>query len=355
MLLGANVGYFGMLGAVSEELRFARESERLGFDSLWVGEPYGNDAATVLAWFAGATSRIRLGSAILAIPGRTAAMTAQTAATLDAISGGRLILGLGTSGPQVSEGWHGVPFARQLTRTREYIDVARMALRREVVRYDGQTIQLPLPDGPGKALKLIMRPVRAEVPIYLAAMGPRNVRLCGEIADGWLPLWWAPEHAARLAQPLHEGREAAGRSRDSVAVVPNVMVRIDPDEQAARDLVRPMLALYVGGMGSREQNFYHRLIASYGYEDIATRVQDLYLDGHQREATALIPDDLIDLVCLCGSAARVADRLGAYAHAGADTLMAIPAATSHEDRLTQLRLLADAAEHSDTIGSPAGE
>jgi F420-dependent oxidoreductase-like protein len=341
-----------MLGPVAEELGFAQESERLGFDSVWVGEPYGNDAVTVLAWFAGATSRIRLGSAILAIPGRTATMTAQTAATLDAISGGRLLLGLGTSGPQVSEGWHGVPFAHQLQRTREYVDVVRMALRREVVRYDGETIRLPLPDGPGKALKLIMRPLRAEVPIYLAALGPRNVALCGEIADGWLPLWWAPEHAARLAEPLHEGQDAAGRARDSVTVVPNVMVRVDADEQAARDLVRPMLALYVGGMGSREKNFYNRLIASYGYEDVARRVQDLYLDGRRDEATALIPDDLVDLVCLCGAPDRIVDRLSAYAHAGADTLMGIPMALSPEDRLGQLRLLAEAAERSGVVESP---
>lgn len=346
MKLGANVGYFGMLGDVADELRFAQESERLGYDSLWVGEPYGNDAATVLAWFAGATSRIALGSSILAIPGRTATMTAQTAATLDAISGGRLVLGLGTSGPQVSEGWHGVAFAKQLQRTREYIEVVRMALRREVVRYDGETIRLPLPDGSGKALKLIFRPLRAEVPIYLAALGPRNVRLCGELADGWLPLWWAPEHAARLAEPLIEGQRTAGRAEDSVAVVPNVMVRIDEDEQAARDLVRPALALYVGGMGSREQNFYNRLIASYGFEDVARRVQDLYLDGHKADATALIPDELVDLVCLAGSADRVADRLTAYTDAGADTLMGIPVGLGAEDRLAQLRLLAVAAERA---------
>jgi F420-dependent oxidoreductase-like protein len=355
MLLGANVGYFGMLGPVAEELRFAQESERLGYDSVWVGEPYGNDAATVLAWFAGATSRIRLGSAILAIPGRTPAMTGQTAATIDAISGGRLLLGLGTSGPQVSEGWHGVRFGRQLQRTREYVDVVRMVLRREVVQYDGQTIQLPLPDGPGKALKLIMRPVRAEVPIYLAALGPKNVALCGEIADGWLPLWWAPEYADRLAQPLREGQETAGRAPNSVKIVPNVMVRIDDNEQAARDLVAPMLALYVGGMGSREQNFYNRLIGSYGYEDIAKRVQDRYLDGHKAEAAALIPDDLVDLVCLTGSPDRVADRLRAYADAGADTLMGIPAAFSHEDRLTQLRLLAEAAERSGVVSTASEE
>jgi F420-dependent oxidoreductase-like protein len=351
MLIGSNIGYFALLGGVSDELRFAQESERLGYNSIWVGEPYGNDAATVLAWFAGATSRILLGSAIMAIPGRTAAMTAQTAATIDAISAGRLLLGLGTSGPQVSEGWHGVPFAEQGRRTREYVDVVRMALRREVVEYHGQTIRLPLPGGPGKPLKLIMKPVRAEVPIYLAALGPRNLRLCGEIADGWLPLWWAPEHADRLMQPLHEGERNAGRAEHSVTVVPNVMVRIDADEELARNLARPALALYIGGMGSREQNFYNRLIASYGYEEVAARVQDLYLTGSQAEAATLIPDELVDLVCLCGSVARVADRLRAYATAGADTVTAIPIGLTPDDRLEQLRLFAEAGSRSGVVTS----
>ena len=344
MRLGANVGYFGMLGSMDAERDFAVEAERLGYDSVWVGEPYGNDAATVLAWLAAHTSRVRLGSSILAIPGRTPAMCAQTAATIDLLSGGRFVLGLGTSGPQVSEGWHGVPFARQLTRTREYVEIVRMALRRETVRFDGDAFTLPLPDGEGKALKLILKPLRPDVPIMLAALGPRNVALCGEIADGWLPLWWAPEHAARLAAPLAEGAARADRDVADVAVCPNVMVRIDDDLAAARDLMRPALALYVGGMGSRKRNFYKALVESYGFEDVATRIQDHYLGGRPGDAAALVPDELVDLTCLVGPEDRVASRLADYAVAGVDTLVAIPAGLSPEDRLEQLRALARAAE-----------
>jgi F420-dependent oxidoreductase-like protein len=344
MHLGANVGYVGMLGPLEAERDFAVEAERLGYDSVWVGEPYGNDAATVLAWLAAHTSRVRLGSSILAIPGRTPAMCAQTAATLDLLSGGRLVLGLGTSGPQVSEGWHGVPFAHQLARTREYVEIVRMALRREVVRHEGEAFTLPLPGGEGKALKLILRPLRADVPIMLAALGPRNVALCGEIADGWLPLWWAPEHAARLAAPLAEGAARAGRDVSEVALCPNVMVRIDDDLAAARDVMRPALALYVGGMGSRRRNFYKALVESYGFEDVAAGIQERYLAGHPGEAAALVPDELVDLTCLVGPEDRVSDRLAAYRDAGVDTLVAIPAAFTLEDRIEQLRALVRAAE-----------
>jgi F420-dependent oxidoreductase-like protein len=298
-----------------------------------VGEPYGNDAVSVLGWWAATTQRIRLGSSILAMPGRSAAMTAQTAATLDLISGGRLVLGLGSSGPQVSEGWHGVPFARQLQRTREYVEVVRMALRRERVAYDGETIRLPLPGGEGKPLKLIIEPPRAELPIYLAALGPRNTALCGQIADGWIPLWYAPEHAAELRAPLH----GAG-----VEICPMVPVRIQDDHTAARDLMRPMLALYVGGMGSRRRNFYKTLIAGYGYEEVAERVQELYLEGRKVEAAAALPDELIDMVCVCGPPGHARERLAAYADSGVSEFMAIPVGLG-EDRLEQLRLLAEAA------------
>lgn len=344
MRIGANVGYFGALAGVEDELRFAVEAERLGYHSLWVGEPYGNDAATVLAWFAGATSRITLGSGILAIPGRTPAMCGQTAATLDLISGGRLVLGLGASGPQVSEGWHGVPFARQLRRTREYVDIVRMVVRRDRVRYDGEAFRLPLPDGPGKPLKLILHPPRPEIPIHLAALGPRNLELCGEIADGWLPLWYAPEHAERLAAPLVAGAERAGRAPARVAVSPSVTFRVDDDLERARAFMRPGLALYVGGMGSREQNFYRALIGSYGYEELTLAVQDRYLGGDQAGAAAMLPDELVDLVCLCGPEERVAARLRDYAAAGVDEVIGIPVAIGAEDRLDQLRRLAAAAK-----------
>jgi len=347
--LSANPGYWGTYATPAQELAFAVEAERLGFDAIWVGEPYGNDAATVLAWYAGATTRLRLGTAVLAIPGRTPAMTAQTAATLDALSGGRLLLGLGLSGPQVSEGWHGVRFDRPLTRTREYVDVVRLALRSERVRYDGATLQLPLPDSAGKPLKLILRPLRPEVPVYLAALGPQSVRLCGEVSDGWLPWFWSPEHADDLSLPLREGAARGGRDVAQIDVAPQVVVRVDEDERAARDAVRDVVALYVGGMGSKEQNFYHRLVSSYGFEAEAVEVQELYLSGRKAEAAARLSDELIDAVCLVGSMARVADRLQAYAKAGATTLVGIPWASTAEDRLAQLRLLAEAGERSGVV------
>jgi F420-dependent oxidoreductase-like protein len=350
--LGASPGYFGAFGDVAAELEFAREAERLGYDSVWVGEPYGNDAATVLAWFAGATTRIRLGAGIFAIPGRTPAMMGQTAATLDLISGGRLVVGLGTSGPQVSEGWHGVPFAKQLARTREYVEVVRKVVAGERLSYEGETITLPLPGGEGKPLKLILRPLRGEIPIYLAAIGPRNISLCGAIADGWLPFWFAPEHATSLLEPLHSGAEDAGRDPSEVEVCPTVFYRVDEDLERARDLMRPMLAVYVGGMGSRRSNFYNRLIAGYGYEGVAETVQSAYLAGRRDEAAAMLPRELIDMLCLCGAPDRIGERLSAFGEAGVDALIAVPMGVDPGDRLEQLRSLAGIAEHSGAIRAP---
>lgn len=209
-----------------------------------------------------------------------------------------------------------------------------MALRRERLEYEGETIRLPLPGGAGKPLKLMLEPPRAEVPIYLAALGPRNTELCAQIADGWIPLWYAPEHAPQLHAHLGDA---------GVEVCPMVPVRVDDDLDAARGLMRPMLALYVGGMGSRRRNFYKSLIAGYGYEEVADRVQELYLDGRKGEAAAELPDELVDLVCVCGSLDRVRDRLRAYSNAGVTEFMAIPVAMTAEDRLEQLRLLAEAA------------
>src|SRR5579875_3912963 len=194
MKLGLHIGYWGLWGGADEQLAAVQAAEKLGYDSVWAAEAYGSDAATVLAWLAGQTTRIKLGAAIFQIPGRSAAMTAMTAATIDQLSDGRMILGLGTSGPQVSEGWHGVRFGRQIARTRDYVAVVRQALARERVQYRGETLELPLPDGPGKALKLIIAPVQPRIPIYLAALGPNNTRLAGEIADGWIPTFMSPEH-----------------------------------------------------------------------------------------------------------------------------------------------------------------
>src|SRR5882757_8893072 len=226
MKLGLNVAYWGLGLSADEQLELVREAEELGYDSVWAAEAYGSDAATVLAWLAGQTEKINLGSAIFQIPGRSPAMTAMTAATLDQISGGRFRLGLGPSGPQVSEGWHGVRFGRQLQRTREYVEVVRQALARERVEYEGETLTLPLPDGPGKALKLTIAPVQERMPIYLAAIGPKNTALAGEVADGWIPTLLDPSHLSSLREQLEEGAARAGRELNGFDVAPTVQVFI---------------------------------------------------------------------------------------------------------------------------------
>ncbi len=343
MKLGLHIGYWGLWGGADEQLAAVRAAEELGYDSVWTAEAYGSDAATVLAWLAGQTSRIKLGAGIFQIPGRSAAMTAMTAATLDQLSGGRMILGLGTSGPQVSEGWHGQRFGRQLQRTREYFDVVRMALARERVIYQGQTLQLPLPDGPGKPLKLTIATVQEQIPIYLAAIGPRNTALAGEIADGWLPTFFSPEHVGMFRERLDEGAARAGRTLDGFEIAPQVSVHISDDIETARNFMRPALALYVGGMGSREQNFYNALVCEYGFEQAAAEIQDLYLDGKREEACAAVPDALIDLVSLVGPRAQVAERLAAYRDAGVGTLLASPLGFSREQQFEQMRTLAELA------------
>ena len=340
-----HIGYWGLGLSSTEQLELVQEAERLGYDSVWTAEAYGSDAVTILAWIAAQTERIKLGSAILQMPGRSPAMTAMTAATLDQLSGGRVLLGIGTSGPQVAEGWHGQRFGRQLQRTREYVDVVRMALRRERVEYRGETLQLPLPDGPGKALKLTIAPVQERIPVYIAAIGPRNTALTAEIADGWIPTLFSPEHVAEFRPLLDEGFARAGNGKSLAAfdIAPTVQTMISDDRTAARDAMRPYLALYVGGMGSRRQNFYNALVRRYGFEDAAREVQDLYLDGRKEEAAAALPGELIDAVSLCGPADVVRERLAMFRDAGVGTLMISPMSWSFEDRRRQLQLVADLA------------
>ena len=344
MKLGVSVGYWGMGITPAQQLESARAAEGLGYDSIWAAEAYGSDAASVLAWLAAGTSRIKLGAGIFQIPARSAAMTAMTAATIDQLSGGRMLLGLGTSGPQVSEGWHGVRFPRQVERTRDYVAVVRMALAHKKVEYHGDTLDLPLPDGPGKVLKLTIRPVQENIPIFLAVLGPKNVALAGEIADGWLPVFFSPEHVSKLRVPLEEGAARAGRGLDGFRICPTVNVMVSDDIAGARDAMRPMLALYVGGMGSREQNFYNRLVSSYGFEAAAHEVQDLYLTGQRAAAMEALPDELIDMTCLVGPKERVRERLQAYREAGVETLIISPMTFDADDRQHQLRLVAELAE-----------
>jgi F420-dependent oxidoreductase-like protein len=343
MKLGVHVGYWGLGMGAEDQLAVVQEAERLGYDSVWSAEAYGSDAATVLAWLAAQTTKIRLGSAIFQMPARSAAMTAMTAATLDQLSGGRMLLGIGSSGPQVAEGWHGQRFAHQLQRTREYVAVVRMALARERVEFQGETLELPLPDGPGKALKLMIPPVQERIPIYIAAIGPKNTALAGEIADGWIPTLFSPEHVSDFRALLEEGAARAGRSLEGFDIAPTVNAYVTEDLAAGRDLMRPYLALYIGGMGSRKQNFYNRLVQRYGFESQAAEVQELYLSGKKEEAGAAIPDELIDTVSLCGPRDVVRDRLAAFQDAGVGTLMITPMAFTRDERIEQLRLVAELA------------
>ena len=343
MKLGVHVGYWGLGMGPAEQLRVVQEAERLGYDSVWAAEAYGSDAATVLAWLAAGTSKIKLGSAIFQMPGRSAAMTAMTAATIDELSGGRMLLGIGSSGPQVAEGWHGQRFGRQLQRTREYVAVVRKALSRERLEFHGETLELPLPDGPGKPLKLTITPVQERIPIYLAAIGPKNTALAGEIADGWIPTFFSPEHVSGLLALLEEGAQRSGRSLDGFDIAPTVNAYISDDREMARNLMRPVLALYIGGMGSRDQNFYNKLVQRYGFEDAAKEIQDLYLDGKREEAGAAIPDELIDMVSLAGPRDVVRDRLAAFRDGGVGTLMITPMAFGVDDRIEQLRAVAELA------------
>ena len=351
MRLGLSLGYWGM-GNDAENLALAREADRLGYAVAWAAEAYGSDAATVLAWVAAQTQTMDVGSAVFQIPARSAAMTAMTAATLDTLSGGRFRLGLGVSGPQVSEGWHGVRFARPLGRTQEYVDVVRMALRRETVRYDGEHITLPLPDGPGKAMKLTVHPVRADIPVYLAAVGPKNLELTGRIADGWLAIFFSPEHADVSMDPLRTGREAGGRAvvaDDPMAgfdVVPTVPVVIGDDVEACAAPLRGYSALYIGGMGSKERNFYNALARRMGFEAAADEVQRLFLDRKHREAAEAVPADFIDRTALIGTRERIRDRLAAYADAGVTTLSISVFDPTLEQRIATVRTMAEVLDEA---------
>ena len=346
MKLGVHIGYWGLGLSADEQLELVREAESLGYDSVWTAEAYGSDAATILGWLAQATDRIKLGSAIFQMPGRSAAMTAMTAATLDQLSGGRMLLGIGSSGPQVAEGWHGQRFARQLLRTREYIAVVRKALARERLEFHGETLELPLPDGPGKALKLTIAPVQERMPIYLAAIGPKNTTLGAEIADGWIPTLFSPEHVGEFRPLLEEGfaRAGGGKGFDDFEIVPTVTAMVSEDRESARDAMRHYVALYVGGMGSRKQNFYNALVRRYGYEEAADTVQELYLAGRKDEAAASLPGELIDKLCLVGTRDFVRERIAVYRDAGVGTLMIAPMAWTFDERLAQLRAVAELAQ-----------
>lgn len=312
MRLGLMIGYAGATMQLPMDL--IHEAERLGYYAVWTAEAYGSDAVTPLAWVGAQTRTIRLGTAIMQIPARTPAMTAMTAMTLDQLSGGRMLLGLGLSGPQVVEGWHGQPYGKPLGRTREVVQIVRQILAREQpLTHQGEHYQIPYAgadaSGLGKPLKSILHG-RADLPIYLAAIGPKNVELAAEIADGWLPIFFAPRHYDAVFRPSVEaGLARAGRGLASFDIAPSTPVVVGDDVARCRAAVKPFLALYVGGMGAKGKNFYYDLVCRYGYATAAQQIQQHYLQGDKAAAISAVPDELVDDVALCGPAARIKEQL----------------------------------------------
>ena len=330
--LGVNLG--SRSGA--SVARQARLAEELGYDSVWVGEAYGTDAVTPLTWAAACTERLRIGSAIMQIPARTPAATAMTALTLDRLSGGRFRMGLGMSGPQVVEGWHGRPFRRPLATTEEYVDIVRQIFRAEgKVQLDGEIFQVPYSGpagrGVGKAMRSAFKPT--SIPILLAAIGPKNVQLALRIADGLLPMLWNPHRAHQVY-----GDVIARAASGTFELAPTVPVAVGDDIEACRDVVRPMLATYIGGMGSRETNFYNQAVRRYGYEEVAEQVQNLYLEGHRDEAIAAVPATLVDELALVGPAGHIAEQLCAWRSSGVSTLILAGADSSAMRTVAELAL-----------------
>jgi F420-dependent oxidoreductase-like protein len=316
MKLGFHVGYWGS-GPTPGALEAVRKAEELGFDSVWTAEAYGSDAFTPLAWWGSSTTRIRLGTNIVQMSARTPTATAMSALTLDHLSGGRFVLGLGASGPQVVEGWYGQPYPRPLARTREYVDIVRQVIAREApVTLDGEFFELPLKGGTGlgKPLKSTVHPLRKDIPILLAAEGPKNVALAAEICDGWLPLFFSPKSDRFYRAALAEGfaRPGARRSFDDFEVPASVPVIVHDDVEEAASWIKPSLALYIGGMGAKSANFHHDVFARLGYEDVADKVQELYLAGRKGEAVAAIPTSLVEDTSLIGPAEKIRDELPAW-------------------------------------------
>ena len=313
MKLGLHIGYWGA-GPPAGVPDLVAEAERLGFDSVWTAEAYGSDALTPLAWWGSQTTRVRLGTDLIQLSARTPTATAMAALTMDHLTGGRFVLGLGVSGPQVVEGWYGQSFPKPLARTREYVEVIRRVLARaEPVRFDGEHYPLPYPGGTGlgKPLKSITHPLRADLPIILGAEGPKNVALAAEIADGWFPIYFSPKQDAMYRASLDEGfgRPGARRTPGDFEVLSMVPVVVNDDVEAAADMLRPMLALYVGGMGAREMNFHFDVFVRMGYEGEAVKIQQLYLDGRKDEAAALVPTAMVEEIALVGPKEKIRDDL----------------------------------------------
>ena len=324
MKLGMPLSYAGGFKQAAEQVTAL---ERAGLDMVWVAEAYGYDAPSFMGYLAAVTDRVQIGAGILPLYTRTPTLLAMTAAGIDALSDGRCVLGLGASGPQVIEGWHGVPYTAPIGRTREIIDICRAVWRRERITYDGRHYQLPLPPeqgtGLGKPLKLITRPVRDRIPIYVASLGPKNVQMTAEVADGWLPFLFLPERAADVwGDDLAAGTAKRSPDLGPLEVVAAAMVAVGDDAAGFRDYARPMLALYIGGMGARGRNFYNDVACRYGFEAEAKEIQDLYLDGQKDEAARAVPAELLEAATICGPEGYVRDRLAAHKAAGVTMLSA---------------------------------
>jgi F420-dependent oxidoreductase-like protein len=339
--------FLSYAGGFAETVTELADYEKAGLDIVFVPEAYSFDAVSQLGFLAAKTERVQIASGIFQLYSRTPALTAMTAAGLDYVSGGRFMLGLGASGPQVIEGWHGVPYDAPVGRAREVIEICRMVWRRERLSYQGRYYQLPLEGGTGlgKPLKLINHPVRDRIPIALAAIGPKNVALAAELAEAWMPIFYLPEKASGVWGPaVAEGTARRDASLGPLDVIAAAPLAIGDDVTHLRDLGRPQLALYIGGMGARGRNFYNDLARRLGYEAEATAIQDAYLDGRKDEAQALVPAELAELTSLIGPESYVAERLAAYREAGVTTLNVTPLAPAHEDRvrlIEQVRAMAD--------------
>ena len=346
--LGLNLGYWGIGPQGEEAIEIVEAAERLGFDSVWAAESYGSDAVSVLAYLAAKTETIGLGAAILQVPARQPAAAAMAGVTIDALSNGRFIFGFGPSGPQVSEGWYGVPYEKPWGRTREYVEIVKQVVARGGrLEYVGKNFTLPLTDGEGvtgqgKALKLNIHPVRNEIPVYLGAIGRKSVELAAEIADGWIPIFFSVDKWREAwGEHIETGLAKGGRSRESFMVSPSVQVAIDGDLDAARGLVKAGLLLYLGGMGSKKTNFYADLTRRFGFAEVADEVQSLYLDGKREEAYAAIPDELVDATAMIGTEGEIAERVKQFADEGVDRMIVSPVHGDFDQNVRTLEKLSE--------------
>jgi F420-dependent oxidoreductase-like protein len=349
--LGLNLGYWGIGPAGEDAVEVVQAAEKAGFESVWAAESYGSDVVSVLAWLAPQTTTIKLGAAILQVPARPPAAAAMAGATIDKLSGGRFIFGFGPSGPQVSEGWYGVPYAKPWGRTREYIEVVREIIAREgPVEHQGEHYQLPLLGGEGKPLKLNFHPERNHIPVFVGAIGRKSVEMAAEICDGWIPIFFSVERFEETwGEHLEAGFAKGGRQRSDLEVSPSLSVAIDGDLEAAKSVVKAGLVLYFGGMGSRKTNFYVDLAHRFGFGEVADEVQKRFQDGDRAGAFEAMPDEIVEATSLVGTEAEVAERVERFRGAGVDRLIVSPVHVERDQQLHTLERLASMAG----VGTPA--